>query len=971
MFKHTKVSSAIRLALGGMLAVASLPSFAQSAERIEITGSRIKTTQTDGPSPVISLGQQDIRIEAVRNVETLLNNLPQVFGDYGAQVSNGATGTATVNLRNLGRDRTLVLVNGRRLPAGSPRAYAADLNQIPVSLVKRVDVLTGGASAVYGSDAVAGVVNFTMNDRFEGVQLELNHQFYNHSQNGIINSQLNSRSFAIPGNKSADGKSTDFSATLGGNFANGKGNAVAYIGYKREDALLQSERDFSGCSLLANGDNFICGGSNTTFPGRFRGIGLPSASRDFTLDKTSGAVRPYNSTTEPSLLFNFGPINYFQRPSDRWSAGSFARFDLDPMARVYLETSFHDDHTVAQIAPSGLFSVDQSIDYNNPLLTPAWRTALQIPVGGSRTIRFNRRNVEGGGRQDDIRHTSYRAVLGVKGDFGPWSYDAFAQTGRVAYQETYKNDFSITRAQRALDVVNDGAGNAICRSVQDGSDPNCVPYNIWRLSGVTPAALAYVQTPGFQKGLTLQNVLGVNGSVDLGEYGVRMPTAKSGVSVAVGFEQRQEKLELSTDTAFSTGDLAGQGGPTIGVAGQYSVKDVFAELRVPIMEKQPFAELLAFNGSVRRSDYTQAPSTNTFGAGLEYAPVKEMKFRASVQRAVRAPNIVELTQPIALGLYNDNVDPCSGVINAVTGVVAGGATAVQCARTGMTAAQYGNVDNNQAGQFNAKFGTQGALFSESSNSLTIGAVFQPIKDLSVTVDYFDVKIKDAIGGAPSPLVLRQCLGTGAAIWCNRVHRDSAGSIWETNDGFIDAFNENLAVLRTKGIDLGVDYSTAIGSAGRISTSIIGTLLRSSDNEPLPGLTYDCKGLYGATCGTPTPKWRHKVRATWDTPWDASVSLSWRFLGSVVEDVTSSQPVLKTLATTDNPVQAKLPSMNYLDISGSYNITKQLTVRISVNNLLDKDPPLTAQGAPFGNGNTYPVVYDSLGRRITFNLTATF
>lgn len=960
-FKRTRVCAGVLAAMGGALALTALPAGAQ--ERVEVTGSRIKTTETDTASPVISLGAAEIKIEAVRNVESLLNNLPQVFADYGGQVSNGSTGTATVNLRNLGRDRTLVLINGRRMPAGSPRANAADLNQIPVSLIKRVEVLTGGASAVYGSDAVAGVVNFIMNDSFEGVQVEANHQFYNHKQKGKIDYALNDAGYAIPGNKSADGKSTDINITIGGNFANGKGNATAFFGFKRDDALLQSERDFSACSLAPDGDVFFCGGSSTSFAGRFRGLGItPNSDRDWTLDRSSGAVRKFNTATD---LYNFGPLNYFQRPSDRFSAAAFARYEITPAAKAYLEATFHDDRTVAQIAPSGLFTVDQEIFSDNPLLTSDWLTALQIPTGGSRTIRFNRRNVEGGGRQDDLRHTSFRFVTGVKGDIGPWSYDAFAQAGRVVYQETYKNDFSIVRAQRSLDVVTDPAtGQAVCRSALDGTDPNCVPYNIWRLGGVTPEALAYVQTPGFQKGFTSQNVVGASATADLGEYGVKFPGAKSGVSIVVGAERRLEKLELSTDTAFSTGDLAGQGGPTIGVSGGFSAKDVFSELRVPIMEKQPLAEVLTLTGSARRTSYSHAPTTNTFGSGLEWAPVREVKLRGSIQRAVRAPNVVDFTQPVALGLYNDNVDPCAGATPQ--------ASATECARTGVTSAQYGNIDDNPAGQYNALFGTKNKLVSEKSRSVTFGVVVNPIKDLNLTLDYFNVELSDAIGGAPSPLVLRQCLATGDAQWCNRVHRDSSGSLWETSDGFIDAFNENLAKLRTRGFDFGADYAVGLPGMGKAAFSFIGTLLSKSETEPIPGLSYDCKGLYGATCGTPTPKWRHKLRGTWNTPWNADVSLTWRYIGAVEEDVTSTQAVLATLSTGGaNPVQAKLGAQNYIDLNAAYQITKNLQVRFSVNNLFDKDPPITAQGAPFGNGNTYPVVYDALGRRIGLNLTASF
>lgn len=962
MFKRTRVVQGLLAAFGGSMVIAALPAAAQETMRVEVTGSRFKTVQTETASPVISLGAEAIKTEAVRNVESLLNNLPQVFADYGAQVSNGSTGTATVNLRNLGAGRTLVLINGRRVPAGSPRNVAADLNQIPVSLIRRVDVLTGGASAVYGSDAVAGVVNFIMNDRFEGVQVEANHSFYSHSQGNPkdVAAAQAARGFSTPGDKSNDGQVTDLGVTLGGNFANGKGNATAFFGFKREKALLQSERDFSACALAPAGDKFTCGGSSTSYPGRFI-----TDNGNFTAADAAGNTRPWTAAKD---LYNYGPLNYFQRPSDRYTAATFIRYDINEKARVYLETSFHDDHTVAQIAPSGLFGFDASgpnaIKYENPLLTDSWRAALGLTAPGQTAdALILRRNVEGGGRQDDIRHTSFRAVTGVKGDIGAFSYDAFAQAGRVIYQETYKNDFSVTRAARAMNVVTDpDTGAAVCQSVLDGTDPNCVPYNIWKLGGVTQDALNYLQTPGFQKGSTSQNVLGANVSVDLGEFGIKLPTAKSGIGAVVGFERRTEKLQLDTDTAFTTGDLFGQGGPTIGVGGGYSVRDLFAELRLPLIENMPGAQRLHLNASYRNSDYSTGPRTDTYGTGLEWAPMKGLMVRGSFQRAVRAPNVVEMFSSQSLGLYNMNEDPCAGETPS--------ASLEQCARTGVTAAQYGKIIDSAAGQYNGLFGGNPNLKPETSDSYTFGVVFEPMKDLDLTVDYFNLKVKDGIGIVGQATTLEQCLETGNPTFCGLIQRDSRGTLWATPQAFISGTNTNLSKTETEGIDLGANYRQRLGAMGRLDLSLVGTWLKSIKYEPVPGLgTYDCAGYWGnASCGTPAPKWRHKLRTTWSTPWNLDLSLTWRHVGKVSEEVTSDQPLL---TGTVNPVQAHWSAVNYFDLAAKYDITKQIALRFAINNLLDKDPPLGNTGAPFGNANTYPVVYDALGRKFALTLTATF
>jgi outer membrane receptor protein involved in Fe transport len=971
MFKRKSVNVAALIALG-----VAAPVFAQQAapaqqlERVEVTGSRIKTLNTETASPVISLGAEAIKVEGKRDVESLLNNLPQVFADQGGQVSNGSTGTATVNLRNLGADRTLVLINGRRMPAGSPRSLPADLNQIPVSLIKRVEVLTGGASAVYGSDAVAGVVNFVMNDKFEGVEVEANYSFFNHSQqNNQIQALVASRAatnpaqFKVPGDISADGKVKDFSLTMGSNFADNKGNATLFVGRKTTDALLQSERDFTACSLgydkTASGNafgGFSCGGSSTSFPGRILNLAT-GASR--TVADSSGNIRPYVGATDQ---YNFGPLNYFQRPSDRTTAAAFAHYDLSDAARVYAELNFHDDSTVAQIAPSGIFFAGQDlvIRAENPLLSTAWKNFLGLTTPGSTAdVWIGRRNVEGGGRQDDIRHTSYRGVVGVKGEINPaLSYDAYVLSGRVAYQETYKNDFSNTRITRALDVVADASGNPVCRSKLDGTDINCVPYNIWRLGGVTPEALAYLQTPGFQKGFTSTGVTGATLSGDLTDYGIKSPMASSGLGFAVGLERRVEKMELSTDSAFTTGDLAGQGGPTIGVGGQYAVNDVFTELRMPLIEKLPFVEQLSLTASYRKSNYSTKKKTDTYGLGLEYSPIKEVKFRGSFQQASRAANVVELFSAQSLGLYNNDYDPCAGAV--VNGKAADGlgATLAECARTGVTAAQFGNILDNPAQQYNQIAGGNPNLVPETAKSTTFGVIVQPMRNVSVSLDYFNIKVKDTIGTRGAVTILNDCLSTGSAAACSLVKRDSRGTLFG-GGAYIINTNFNIGSLETSGVDLAADASFKLGEWGGLNLSVVGTFL---DNY---GVEENCAGKFGNVCGTPMPKWRHKIRTTWNTPWGVSLAATLRHIDSVALDrpIINGQP--------NNAQVASLAARDYLDLAASYKLTKNVTIRAAINNLLDKDPPIGVTGAPFGNGNTYPQVYEANGRQISLNVTAKF
>jgi outer membrane receptor protein involved in Fe transport len=942
-----------------------------------VTGSRIASPNLESVSPITTIDAAAIRVDGLRSVENILNNLPQVFADQGATVSNGSTGTATVNLRGLGPTRTLVLVNGRRLPGGSPRAgtqsAAADLNQVPAPLIKRVEVLTGGAAAVYGSDAVAGVVNFIMNNRFDGVQVEFNQSFYNHEQqnpNGIADvirgrAATNPREFAVPGDKSSDGKIFDSSLLMGSNFANGKGNATVFFSYKKEDALLQSERDFSSCAAGSTNTAFTCGGSSTSFPGRFTALTGPNSGSSFTVANAQGGVRAFAAATDQ---YNFAPTNYYQRPSERYGFNAYANYDISPNANVYSEFSFHDDRTVAQIAPSGLFfgAVTYTVRNENPLLSQAWKDALGLSAANpTATLFIGRRNVDGGGRRDEIRHSSFRTVVGVKGEFASaWNYDASMQTAKVIYQNSFLNDFSNQRSIKALDVVADANGRPVCRSVVDGTDTSCVPYNLWSLGGITQAALNYIQVPGFQKGSTQQTIAAASVSGDLGQYGWKMPAAKNSVSVAFGVEQRTEKLTLDVDSLFQTGDLSGGGGATIGVDNKYTVKDVFGEFRLPIVEGAPMAHLLSAVGSIRHSDYSIGQKTDSFGIGLEWSPVKEARLRGSFQRAARAPNVHELYDQQTNGLFNLNNDPCAGPTPS--------ATLQQCQRTGITAAQYGNeLLSSPVGQYNALVGGNTNLRPEKSDSYTFGVVFEPIRNLNASIDFFDIKLKDAISTLPPAVVLNRCLTQGE--FCNLIRRDSVGSLWIQQSGRIEATNINIATARTAGVDLGLNWEAKLPSGwGGLGVSFLGTLLQKGENEPIPGGgTYDCKGYHGPTCGVPAPKWRHKLRGNWQSPWNVDLALTWRHIGKVENEGVSSNPLLNGAV---NEIDRVFSARNYIDLYASWTVSKRLTLRGGINNVFDKDPPITnqtAQAAAFGNGNTYPQVYDALGRRVFINAAYKF
>ncbi len=770
-------------------------------EQIIVTGSRIPQPNLEGASPVTMVGQQEVKLEGTMNVENLINNLPMAFADQGGNVSNGASGTATVNLRNLGADRTLVLVNGRRLPAGSPRGpVAPDINAVPAALIKRVEVLTGGASAVYGSDAVAGVVNFIMIDDFQGVQFDGNYSanWHNNDYSYMRNLVGDSGYQKAPGSV-WDGEAYSLSMTMGSNFADGQGNATLFFGYSHTDALLQSERDTSACALAASSTSGsrYCGGSSTSYPGRFRlgnlnpdGTPRPgNSSRALDFDLPSGSqVIPWNNN-----FYNYGPLNYYQRPQDRYQVAAYMHYDVTDSAQVYGEFMFMDNSTVAQIAPSGNFGISTPITCSNPLLqqdNAQWYNAMCVVPGANpgdppitltqRDFILQRRNVEGGGRQDHLDLTQYRGVIGVKGTFAEnWNYDVFGQYGSVLYSEQYQNDFSRVRIARSLDVVSDPVtGAPVCQSVVDGSDPNCVPWNIWTQNGVTPAALNYLQTPGFEAGDTTQTVVNATISSDLGSYGIALPTAHDGIGVAFGVEYRQEGLRLDTDIQFQTGDLAGQGGPTLPVQGEYNTMDYYVEARVPLVQDMPFVKDLTFNGSYRYSDYSTGVNTNTYGLSLDWGIIDDVKLRGSFSHAVRAPNVIELYQAAGLGLYDMSSDPCGESMQY---------DAATClARTGLDPSLWGTDLNSSAGQYNAIFSGSTDLQPEKADTWTVGIVFTPtfLDGFSATLDYWNIKVDDTISYQLPDITLNQCLETGEAQFCDRVHRDSQGTLWLQDSGYI-------------------------------------------------------------------------------------------------------------------------------------------------------------------------------------------
>ncbi|WP_346839037.1 TonB-dependent receptor [Microbulbifer sp. SAOS-129_SWC] len=947
------VKGAMSLTAAAVL-VPSMPAFAQQdatmVEEVVVTGSRIQRDANEtSVSPVASVSSADMKATGVVRVEDMINKLPQVAATQTAGMANGSTGTATVDLRGLGSQRTLVLIDGRRMPAGSPLqgGSGADLNQIPAGLVERVEVLTGGSSATYGSDAIAGVVNFIMKDDFEGVRFESQTSAYQHTNdNSKIQDVVKGSGFETADGSVTDGDTNDFSMIMGANLDGGRGNVTGYANYRKIDPVLQSDRDYSSCSLDGAPDGFSCGGS-ATLPDGF--------VSDF--DGHYYNVSGNQFVNWDGHYYNYGPLNYFQRPDERWTMGVFGHYDINDNVTAYTQLSYADDRTVAQIAPSGNFFATSTINCDNPLLSAQQHDLICSGLSDSESAPYyiGRRNVEGGPRQDDLRHTTFRGVFGLKGDINDtWSYDAYAQYAEVAMQETYLNDMSKTRIGRALNVKTDpDTGKPVCQSVLDGSDPLCKPWNIFQEGGVTQEALDYLILPLYSRGTTEQEIYSGYVTGNLGDYGVKLPTADSGISVVFGMESRREALNFSPDNGYQSGDGAGQGGATKPVAGSLSVREAFTEINAPLISGKPGAEYLGLEMAYRYSDYSTDINTNTYKVGVDWSPIADLKLRASYQSAVRHANIRELFAGQGLNLFDMDEDPCGGANPS--------ATLAECELTGVTAAQYGNISNNPAGQYNYQQGGNPNLTPEQSKTYSAGFVYSPsyVEGLTLSVDYFDIDVTDAIEAVDPNTILSQCMASGQDAVCSKIHRNAGGNLWIGN-GYVESLNTNIGYFETAGVDINANYGFDIGAAGSVDLNYIATYLTKWEQQEVPGAEIqDCVGKWDKACGSPTPEYVSTLRANWATPIvGLDVVGSWRYIGAA-EDIGSNQ--------------ADFDAVNYIDLSTSWAATDHVTVRGGVNNVFDKEPPLTSDAGPsiYGNGNTFPGTYDALGRYAFMGVTVDF
>jgi iron complex outermembrane receptor protein len=935
--KLTPLTKAIRASIGASLLLSvAMPLMAQDTteeaelEEVIVTGSLIKRADGfESSSPVVVATAADISATGISKIEDYLNSLPQLDAGQNSYISNGASGTASLDLRGMGSSRTLTLINGRRMGGGSAYSSSADTNQIPTAMIERVEVLTGGASTVYGADAVAGVVNFVMRKDFEGVELKMGTSGFQHdNSNSYVAGLMDARGFDYPkGGGGTDGRADTVDLVMGSSFADGKGHATTYVTWRKGSELRQGARDYSSCALNSTGTS--CGGSGNAIVPNFyisqldANGNLDWGSYEYwTLDSGS------NFIPSSGNIYNYAPINHFMRPDEKWSVGTMMDLQINDSVELYAEVMATDYNTKAQIAESGTFFAEEyHLPYESALLNDSQRQALTdtwgLGAGDEFAVYIGKRNVEGGPRASVMTNASFRVVLGARGEAAGWDYDVNYQKNSVDSSVTYINDFFAPRIGEAL-VDN--------------------TYSVFTYNGVTSEQANMLTGVAMLRADLSTEIFFAQASRDTG---ISLPTTDSNIQVAMGVERRDMSYDRDSDTVFEEGMLLGQGGATKSIAGSYSVTDVFFEAAIPVLENLD-AEL-----GFRASDYSTSGNHNTYKFGFTYAPSDMVTIRTGYNRTIRSPNITTMFAPQNQGLWAGS-DPCAGATPDYT--------AAQCALTGVTAGQYGSIVASPASQYNALYGGNTEVGPEVADTISFGIVANPIEDLTVSIDWWSVQLEDAIGSVSAATSLKECAENNNAALCALINRGNAGTLWLGTSGYISSTTTNLGEVNFAGVDLIATYGMEVGG-GDLALRLNGSRSLERETLVLPGVEttrVDCNGIANdAQCTYPNMDWRHSLSATYSKD-DWTVGAAWRYFGSV--DYQGSNDVLAS--------DGALDAVSYVDLNGSYTLSENITFSGGARNLLDKEPPMVGGGLNATNANSYGN-YDVLGRYVYADVTFSF
>lgn len=975
------------------LAATATPAFAQQTDEVAQeetgnvivvtgTGTRIADSNLVLANPVIGVDAEEISRQAPMSIETVLRILPGTAPGIGQQVNNGNGGVATLNLRGLGAGRNLVLMNNRRL-VPSTLGSAVDLNAIPIAMIERFEVLTGGAVTTYGADAIAGVVNFTTRRNFEGVDLQM--------VNGIT--------------ERGDGRQFRVSGAFGANVADGRGNVTIGLDYTKTEPVRQGDRGFS---LFGRGST--CPGSvsdancATATAGPIQGsaTAVPAAilSPVPTTGPFAGGAQVGGANFAPGLSdYNFNPPNLFQAPLERFSMMAQANYEVAPAIEVYAEGLYNRSVVRTELAPSGTFFSSQiQVPFNNPFLAPGMRTQLCDWAGlnaaacstaianGTNVpgLLVGRRLVESGPRVTEFTTDLFQFTAGVRGKVtNTVNFDIFGQYGESNRVNTnVSGNALLSRVNQALRV--NPTNPAACADPSGG----CVPLNLFGPEGsITPQMLAFIGTPTSSfSTTTFETVQGILS----GDLGVSSPLGETPIAFALGAEYRRYSGLTFGDLPTSTaGAILGAGGAVQRTEGSFYSTEIYGELIVPLIENRPFAHLLQVDGGFRYSDFSTTGGNWTFKGGVQWAPVEDIKFRAAWTRAIRTPNIGELFAPVNTALTNLTTDPCQGALGTANATVSA-LCAAQLAAVGAPAGRLGSIPAPIAGQINFTGGGNINLQPETATTWSAGAVFTPTfaRGLFISADWYRITVKDAITSPGVGDVVSGCFGQSNPnfVNCQLIRRDRLTGGLSGDPGSVQGllrFPSNLGMIQREGIDINASYAVELGEVGLNFGLNANHSMRNRFQSGPASFVRECQGFYSVDCdGVMLPDWAANLRSTL-TYKGFDASLLWRYIsGFDVEPRTvpnTLQPGVVGSFGATNPNRVvgayrSIDSYNWFDLNLGFNVTEGLRVTALIENLFDRKPPETGStigSTAFNTGNTFPSVYDALGRRFSVTLGLSF
>ena len=923
MSTNTNLQRAARLALGvsaGMLIFGILPAGlaqgqdAGAIEEVVVTGSRIAHSPIDGPQPIAVVTREDIDDSGLLSVGDIIQRLPMQGSGINRTYNNGGDGSVRVELRGLGSARTLVLVNGKRWVASGEGANSSiDLNTIPLAAIERVEVLKDGASAVYGSDAIAGVVNVILRENFDGLEFSYQNGAFSESGGG------SEETFNIIGGGATDRAAFTIGASL-----------------TRVDALSNADRAQTAARPAD-------GGSSGTPQGRFGYGGVVGDFGNFTVNEGQAGTDPshFREWTSPDDRFNYNPDNYILTPSERRNIFFNGSYEVHDRVSFVFDALYQNRLSDQLLAPTPLFwgfEADEGIDatnvYNpfgvtfcgfsgtNNLGTPC--SELDEPVAGG---WFGRRMVEAGGRNFVQDIETFRGGFGLEGTLGQtWDWEVYWSWAQNKAQVLTQGLLNTDAVRKALGPASGCTGDCVPLNVfgGQGTDASYLGEGIWSGSGsITPEMLNYISfTAQDAGGNDMKNLTGqITGAP------FELPAGP--VGLAFGFETRAESGFTQPDALIVTGATSGNASqPT---DGEYDVSEFFAEVNLPLVADAPLARTLDVNLAVRSSDYSTYGSTTTGKYNLTWRPHDDLLLRVTGSDGFRAPSVPELFFGQS-DSYPELQDPCDVSSSNFTGDAATGTqTNAQCIADGVP---DGFTQPNS--QIRITVGGNPLLQPEESENFSYGLVYQPgwLEGLQVELDRFDIEITDTISSIGSQNILEQCY-SDTSQYCEHVDRISGG--------FVDDLRNlatNVGVLQVEGWDVamslsGVDTNWGVWDFGWDMT----TYDKWESTDALGTRFLEVGYVFGSSRSN-NADMRSTGYASWNHgPWSARWSLQYI---AEVKGVANSPPSIAADGTYDDGDEVRvLDATLYNDAIGSYAWQMgdlDLTFSLGVSNLLDQDPP---------------------------------